>query len=197
MASKAKSSKTLTMTPAHWLIVAAALLGGVALASAMGKTGEPVGVNEVRTTGVLESSYTGVVSREAINDKGKEDYVLTLDSGTKYILIGLKREYEDKGAAVKPSNAPSKGKPSSTPKPTTPRADQSDVNSFEQYLGKRITVSGLVVPVGSGSVVKPSPKASMPSQAKGGKPSVAPSSKPADVGPSMSRLVVKSIAVVN
>lgn len=218
-----KKNQSVVKVPKAWLVAGALVLGTVVVAQAVNSKKQDSGINEVRTTGVLEETYTGTVTREAANDKDKEKYVLTTDGGTKYILIGLKKSYEDKEKVAAEEKAKeekakedkAKGKPSAKPsaKPkSSPKADSEDVNSFEQYVGKKVTISGLVVPVRSDNEPKVA-KASVSPKAENenakndkaenekansaNKPSISPKASHDPVsGWDYSRLVVKSIAIV-
>jgi hypothetical protein len=165
----------------------------------------------VKTAKVQDGSYSGTVGRET-NEVGKERYVLTTSSGTKYLLIGLKKSYEVKEEKGKNNE---KGKPSAKPsvKPS-PKADKEDVESFEQYVGKKVTITGMVVPVGSDNAdVKPSkePKESKEpkdmKENKGKNPEKSPKAEKPEMSPKASggeskgaweydRLVVKDLVVV-
>lgn len=219
MAKKIKQS--VVSIPTTWLIAGALLLVTVVGAkAAYDKTVQKAAeINEVGLSSIKpqEGTFTGTVSREAANAKEKERYVITLENGAKYILIGLKKSYVDKNNYNKTNDEKEKGKPSAKPSPkTTPRADADDVNSFEQYVGKKVTIVGMVVPVEKEELktqaVEQKDKADRPEKAEKAeksngksekrsqepKPSLSPKPSPSGKvgGWDYDRLVVKSIIIV-
>lgn len=166
----AKKKSNVVTVPKTWLIAAALLLGTVVAVQAVNKNMQTANVNEVKTSTVQEGTFTGLVTRELTSDSDKEHerYYLTTDAGTKYMLIGLKagaigQPQEDK-PMVSPAAAQVKGQGqgqgqdkksaqpiSDTPK-SSPKAGTEDVNTFEQYVGKKVTISGIVVPVKSDTI---------------------------------------------
>lgn len=165
---KLKKKVSTVTIPTAWLIAGVLVLLTAAGAKAVYKSSvqTAVPVNEVRTQGVVEGTYTGTVSRESatVNGKSHEQYFLTTDSGSKYLLVGLKTTYTPRPntKTLQPDVPPPvKGDSTSVvaqgkaarPTATTPaapktrprNADTQDVNAFEEYVGKRVTITGMVL----------------------------------------------------
>lgn len=221
----AKKKAAVVTIPVSWLLAGALFLGAAMVVQAVNSNKKLAGINEVKTgsQGVVEGTYTGTVAREVANPNEKEKYVLTTDSGAKYILVGLKKSYENeeekkKIAQVKEEQVKTEkaaGKPSTTKQKSPPKPDTEDTNSFEQYVGLKVTVVGLVVPVMSERSQKPLLPASSPQVKKNGsnddpkvqstertgkvvKPVISPTPKKSqspESGWDYDRLVVKAIAV--
>lgn len=199
--------KKLKITPFQkGLVLGAVAVGALALgAKAVNNNAvEPVGINEVREQGVMEQTITGEVRREKVDPSGKERYIIVTDGGVKYALIGLKQPYGKPEKPMEPPRLDGQANPKVkiSPKPWLDRTkvDPGDINAFEDYVGKKVSMTGFVVPVANDkmqrlektpqvmenrNVRRPSPRASA-------KPSVAPK----DNGWDYPRFVVKSIKLI-
>jgi hypothetical protein len=176
-----KMKQSVVTIPTTWLVAGALVLAAaVGVKAYSNSVMQRAAVDEVKlnSSAVQTGTYTGTVNREPTTISGKphERYTLTTDAGTKYVLVGLKREYEpnpeNNKPLVSPQANPVKGqgsdnnangnknktgqeKSNMVPK-SSPKADLDDVNSFEQYVGKKVTITGMVVPVGPSDVAKAS-----------------------------------------
>jgi hypothetical protein len=215
-----KKKPSVVTIPVSWLLAGALFLGAAMVVQAVNSKKQVAGINQIKTapaSNVKEGTFTGVVSREVANPNEKEKYVLTTDSGTKYILIGLKKSYEDKETKerlvkIKEERVKAEkvaGKPAPKQK-MPPKPDTEDTNSFEQYEGLKVTIIGMVVPVMSDDnnrkellppaspQVKKNSTAETERTGKAVRPVISPTPKrspdPAG-GWDYERLVVKAIAV--
>ncbi len=223
--ANAKVKSGLSVYQKGLLVGGGIVLAAVGAVSAVSKNAvTPVGVNEVKEmAGAREMTITGTVSREPGQLNEKDKYFVTTGGGAKYILIGLRQSYEvgndsvskpanqanDNAAAVdkntmarnqgtgagKTANAPVS--PNVKQRPEA-RTDSDDRTAFEQFVGKRVTVTGFVVPVANIGTGKPM----QPSQARVTKPGgnttagapsdKAPTRTPAAVVPKASRAPVEA-----
>lgn len=185
MKTKAKSG--INLYQKGLLVGGGIVLVGVGLVSAVSSySTTPVGINEVREVGVRELTLSGLISREPGKMNEKDKYIITTGSGTKYLLIGMKQAYTVKGMEKK----------NTKPRPES-KNDSDDRVAFEEFVGKRVTMVGFVVPVES----KPEAEKEMPNnngKKQAVKPMVKPSVKPETSpkgGQLFDRFVVKEITL--
>ena len=106
MAAKKKVTKlpSSVKIPTVWLIVAVLILGSFGIVQAFKNSAQKADINKISTASMVqEGTYTGIVSREGstLNGKEHERYFLTTSNGMKYLLVGLKTNYEDRGRPEK------------------------------------------------------------------------------------------------